>query len=188
MSDLEPGSSYCVVPTTTRIDSVLGKSPRVVIDAVLMAEARRFWTHPGIDPLAVARALHVTFKRNEFRQGASTITQQVARTVFLDTRRTWERKLRESAVALTVLVQTTLNPALRQAAGSALSQGIVRIEKMRPELDNWEPHNMDGQFHGPVRFGGPSSNRSIYGRYASPWTSERDASPRWPVRRESIIR
>jgi membrane peptidoglycan carboxypeptidase len=39
-------------------------------------------------------------KQNEVRQGGSTITQQVARTVFLDTRRTWTRKLSESAIAL----------------------------------------------------------------------------------------
>jgi len=69
----------------------LEKIPREVIDAVLTAEDRRFWTHPGIDPVAVARAFHVNLKQNEVRQGGSTITQQVARTVFLDTRRTWTR-------------------------------------------------------------------------------------------------
>ena len=78
----------------------LEKMPRLVVDAVLTAEDRRFWTHPGVDPMAVARALHVNLKRNEVRQGGSTITQQVARTVFLDTRRTWTRKLTESAIAL----------------------------------------------------------------------------------------
>jgi membrane peptidoglycan carboxypeptidase len=50
----------------------LDKIPREVIDAVLTAEDRRFWTHPGIDPVAVARAFHVNFKRNEVRQGGST--------------------------------------------------------------------------------------------------------------------
>src|SRR4029077_2926454 len=78
----------------------LEKIPREVIDAVLTAEDRRFWTHPGLDPVAVARGFHVNLKQNEVRQGGSTITQQVARTVFLDPRRTWTRKLSKAAIAV----------------------------------------------------------------------------------------
>jgi len=108
------------------------KIPRVVIDAVLMAEDRRFWTHPGIDPLAVARALHVNVKRNEVRQGASTITQQVARTAFLDTRRTWGRKLSESAIALMLearysksrILETYLNTVYLGQAGDIPVYGL----------------------------------------------------------------
>jgi 1A family penicillin-binding protein len=78
----------------------LDRIPRAVVDTVLIAEDRRFWTHPGVDLLAVARALHVNVKRGELRQGGSTITQQLARTLFLDARRTWARKLREAVIAL----------------------------------------------------------------------------------------
>src|SRR6266403_29557 len=72
---------------------------------VLLAEDRRFWTHPGIDLLAVGRALHVNFRRGELREGGSTITQQLARTLFLDTRRTWGRKAREAFIALLLEVR-----------------------------------------------------------------------------------
>ena len=83
----------------------LDRMPRAVVDTVLIAEDRRFWTHPGVDLLAVARALHVNVKRGELRQGGSTITQQLARTLFLDPRRTWARKLRETVIAFMLEVR-----------------------------------------------------------------------------------
>ena len=83
----------------------LSKIPRSVVDAVLTAEDRRFWSHAGVDALAVTRALRVDFKRGELHQGASTITQQLARTLFLDTHRTWSRKFRETAIALMLEVR-----------------------------------------------------------------------------------
>ena len=83
----------------------LDRMPRAVVDTVLVAEDRRFWTHPGLDFLAVARALHVNVKRGELRQGGSTITQQLARALFLDGRRTWARKLRETILALMLEVR-----------------------------------------------------------------------------------
>jgi len=106
--------------------------PRVVIDAVLTAEDRRFWTHPGIDPVAVARAFHVNLKRNEVRQGGSTITQQVARTVFLDNRRSWTRKVSESAIALMLearyskkrILEAYLNTVYLGQAGEVPVQGL----------------------------------------------------------------
>jgi penicillin-binding protein 1B len=83
----------------------LERIPRSVVDAVLVAEDRRFWTHPGVDLLAVGRAFHVNLKRGEVREGGSTITQQLARTLFLDTRRTWGRKVREALIALLLEVR-----------------------------------------------------------------------------------
>src|SRR5215467_1363563 len=96
-----------VIYPTHRAQSwvALDQIPRPVVDAVLVAEDRRFWKHPGVDPMAVFRALTVNIRRHEVKQGASTITQQVARTVFLDTRRTWSRKLSETAIALLLEVR-----------------------------------------------------------------------------------
>ena len=74
--------------------------PRAVVDAVLVAEDRRFFQHRGIDVLAVLRALAVNARQGEIRQGASTITQQLARTLFLTRERGWRRKLHEAALAL----------------------------------------------------------------------------------------
>jgi penicillin-binding protein 1B len=78
----------------------LTRFPRAVVDAVLTTEDRRFYSHRGIDVLAVIRAAGVDLWHGKVRQGGSTITQQLARTLFLSSERTWERKLRESLIAL----------------------------------------------------------------------------------------
>ena len=57
--------------------------PRTMTGAMIAVEDRRFWNHPGIDPLGIARSALVNFKAGRNVQGASTITQQLARNVFL---------------------------------------------------------------------------------------------------------
>jgi penicillin-binding protein 1B len=75
------------------------------VDAVLIAEDRRFFQHRGIDLLAVLRATTANLRHRQARQGASTITQQLARTLFLNTERTWGRKLREAVIALLIEIR-----------------------------------------------------------------------------------
>lgn len=74
--------------------------PQVMKDAMLSTEDRRYYRHFGIDPVGVARSFYVRFRQGHFRQGGSTITQQLARTVFLNNSRTFARKLREAVLAL----------------------------------------------------------------------------------------
>jgi 1A family penicillin-binding protein len=78
----------------------LQQFPRSVVAATLAAEDRRFWSHPGIDPVAIGRALQANLRHHEVREGASTITQQLARTLFLGHGRSWSRKIGEAAIAL----------------------------------------------------------------------------------------
>lgn len=78
----------------------LAQTPEHVVDAVLAAEDRRFFRHWGIDPFAVVRAAITDVWHHEVRQGGSTITQQLARTLFLSSERTLGRKLREAIIAL----------------------------------------------------------------------------------------
>ncbi len=77
----------------------IAQIPPLLQQALLAVEDTRFRTHGGIDPKGVLRAL-VAAATGGLRQGASTITQQVARTFFLSTRRTPERKLKEALLAL----------------------------------------------------------------------------------------
>src|SRR5262249_16209393 len=77
-----------------------GQVPRPCRDAVLAAEDRLFFAHPGIDPVAMVRALVVNVRANGRRQGGSTITQQLVKNTFLSPHRTITRKLREAALAL----------------------------------------------------------------------------------------
>jgi penicillin-binding protein 1B len=83
----------------------LGEMPPVVVQAVLAAEDRRFFHHPGIDVRAVLRATVTNLRRGGVRQGGSTITQQLARMLFFSNDRTWGRKLRESGTALLLETQ-----------------------------------------------------------------------------------
>jgi len=78
----------------------LAEIPKPVVDAVLTAEDRRFFSHPGVDVLAVARAMLVNLRHGDRVQGGSTITQQLARTLYLSSARNWARKAREAWIAL----------------------------------------------------------------------------------------
>lgn len=75
--------------------------PKVLIDAVLAAEDRRFFTHSGIDPIRIVKALFVNFRNsNEPLQGGSTITQQFVKNYFLTPERTWRRKFADAYMAI----------------------------------------------------------------------------------------
>ena len=70
--------------------------------AVIAIEDKRFYEHGGIDPWGVARALFVNITSGEIRQGASTITQQLAKNLLLTNNRSYWRKAREALLALEI--------------------------------------------------------------------------------------
>ena len=74
--------------------------PKVMVDALLSAEDKRFFDHPGLDPIRILGAAWVDLRRGETTQGASTLTQQLSRSFFFTRERTWRRKLAEAMVAL----------------------------------------------------------------------------------------
>jgi penicillin-binding protein 1A len=76
--------------------------PAVMTQAILAAEDERFYQHPGIDTLGVLRAAYSNFVGGGKRQGASTITMQVARNFFLSSEKTLTRKLYEMLLAFKI--------------------------------------------------------------------------------------
>ncbi|MGB7844966.1 MAG: PBP1A family penicillin-binding protein [Candidatus Acidiferrum sp.] len=70
--------------------------PPVLVQAILSAEDKRFFEHPGFDFIRIFGAAWADIRHSTHMQGASTITMQVARTYFLSTNRTWKRKLAEA--------------------------------------------------------------------------------------------
>ncbi|NWG45779.1 MAG: penicillin-binding protein 1A [Alphaproteobacteria bacterium] len=74
--------------------------PDHLIEAFLATEDRRFYSHPGVDALSLARAVLANLRAGGLVQGGSTITQQVAKNLFLTPERTLRRKLQEAALAL----------------------------------------------------------------------------------------
>ncbi len=74
--------------------------PAHVPQAVIAIEDRRFYQHPGVDPIGLARAMATNFTAGELRQGGSTLSQQLAKNLFLDPSRTIERKIQEMVLAV----------------------------------------------------------------------------------------
>lgn len=74
--------------------------PKHLVNAVVATEDRRFFSHFGIDPFGIARAMVVNLAHGGVRQGGSTITQQLAKISFLTHDRTFKRKVQEALLAL----------------------------------------------------------------------------------------
>ena len=73
--------------------------PQDLINASLAIEDERFYKHHGVDYIGILRAAWANVKAGRIVQGGSTITQQLARNLFLTMERTWERKIREVLLA-----------------------------------------------------------------------------------------
>lgn len=74
--------------------------PEVLVDALLATEDRDFYQHEGVSPLAIGRALVANIKAGRTVQGGSTLTQQLAKNLFLTRDKTLWRKVREAYIAL----------------------------------------------------------------------------------------
>ncbi|KAF0146008.1 MAG: penicillin-binding protein 1A [Nitrospirae bacterium] len=80
----------------------LDRMPQHLIDAVIATEDSRFWKHKGIDYVAIGRAVLKDIIHIELKEGASTITQQLAKVVFLTPEKTLKRKIREASLAIKI--------------------------------------------------------------------------------------
>lgn len=100
-------------------------------DAVISVEDHRFYLHPGIDPIALGRAAIYNFRSSNGTQGGSTLTQQLARTLFLSNQRTYGRKAKEAALAVLLELFLSKRDILELYFNRVyLSGGIYGIETM----------------------------------------------------------
>lgn len=90
----------------------LAELPRHAPQAVLAVEDRNFYHHVGVNPVAVARAIVVNARKGEVRQGGSTLTQQLAKNLFLTADKTMRRKIQELLLALWLEHQFTKDEIL----------------------------------------------------------------------------
>lgn len=95
-----------------RILARLSEVPQHLINALIAVEDTRFFEHPGLDIWGIFRATWTNLKRGGKFEGASTITQQLARTLFLSPERTFRRKIRELILALKMEVVLTKDQIL----------------------------------------------------------------------------
>jgi len=112
----------------------LEEVPAHLIDALLVTEDRRFLDHNGLDPRRIIGAMVANLRRGRLAEGGSTLTQQLARTLFLSPERRVLRKIREAAIAFALerrvpkrrLLEAYLNHIyLGQDGGSAI-HGVGR--------------------------------------------------------------
>src|SRR5947208_4878408 len=83
-----------------RIFVPLAHIPLTVRDAIIATQDRRFYSHFGVDPIGVARAIYQNYRRGRIVEGGSTITQQLTKVLFLTPDKSLERKMKEAALAL----------------------------------------------------------------------------------------
>ena len=90
----------------------LERIPRHLIDALIATEDRKFYSHSGVDLKAILRAIVKDIWAGEFVEGASTITQQLAKTLFLTPRKNIVRKVKEALLAFQLERRYTKNEIL----------------------------------------------------------------------------
>jgi len=99
--------------------------------AFVAVEDHRFFLHPGVDPIALGRALFRNVRAGGSRQGGSTLTQQLARTLFLSNRKSYGRKAREAVIAFLIEAQLSKQQILELYLNRIfLGAGIYGVEAM----------------------------------------------------------
>ncbi|HSB32534.1 MAG TPA: PBP1A family penicillin-binding protein [Candidatus Sulfobium mesophilum] len=80
----------------------LDRMPKNIVNAIVAVEDSRFWKHKGIDYIAIARAVVKDIIHASLKEGGSTLTQQLAKVVFLSPEKTVKRKLMEASLAIQI--------------------------------------------------------------------------------------
>jgi penicillin-binding protein 1A len=103
--------------------------------AVVAIEDHRFYHHPGIDPIGIGRAVVRDLRGGGRREGGSTLTQQLARTLFLSNVRTYGRKIKEAGIAILLEAQLTKTEILEFYLNRVyLSAGVYGVQTMSEHL------------------------------------------------------
>ncbi len=140
--------------------------PTSLVDAVVATEDRNFYHHFGIDPLGLARATFVNIRAGHVVQGGSTITQQVAKNVFLTPERSFLRKIKEMMLAIKLerrfskkeIMSIYLNRVYLGAGSYGVDAAAHRyFDKSARDLSLSESAVMAGLLKAPSRYA-PTSN------------------------------
>jgi penicillin-binding protein 1A len=139
----------------------LGEMPDHLIKAVLATEDRRFYEHFGIDVLGTFRAMVTNAQAGGVVQGGSTITQQLAKNLFLSSERTYTRKINEAFLAIWLETHLTKNEILKLYLDRAyLGGGAFGVDaaaqyyfgKSVRDVTLPEAAMMAGMFKAPVKY------------------------------------
>ena len=118
-----------------RRDVPLADIPADLQHAFVAVEDHRFFLHPGVDPIALGRAVFRNVRSPGTVEGGSTLTQQLARTLFLSNRKSYGRKAREAVLALMIDSQLSKEQILELYLNRIyLSAGVYGVETMAQHL------------------------------------------------------
>ena len=118
-----------------RQDVPLADIPLHLQRAFIAVEDHRFYNHPGVDPIALGRAVVRNIRAAGTVEGGSTLTQQLARTLFLSNKRSYGRKAREAALAIMIDAQLSKTQILELYLNRIyLSAGVYGVETMSRHL------------------------------------------------------
>ena len=118
-----------------RRDVPLSDIPADLQHAFVAVEDHRFFKHPGVDPIALGRAVYRNIRSPGTVEGGSTLTQQLARTLFLSNQKSYGRKLREAVLALMIDSRLTKQQILELYLNRIyLSAGVYGVETMSRHL------------------------------------------------------
>jgi penicillin-binding protein 1B len=161
---LEPElvGSFLGASQKDRIPVSLSDVPDDLVEAVLSIEDQRFFEHRGLDLVRIVGAALANIQAGRVTQGASTLTQQLARTLYLSPRRTLVRKVREAAMALALemrhgkeeILEAYLNEVYLGQDGGVAIHGVGRaaqhyFNKDVSALDLSEAALLAGLIRGP---------------------------------------
>ena len=151
----------------------LSQMPERLIEAILAVEDRRFYSHVGIDPVAVGRAIWRNLTKGGVVQGGSTITQQLAKNLFYSPQRTFIRKVKEALAAIVLeakygkreILESYLNEIYLGQAGFVSIYGVGEAAhryfgKTLDELTTGEIAMIAGLIKGPNSFA-PTKHREL---------------------------
>jgi penicillin-binding protein 1A len=162
----------------------LQELPRYVPLAVIATEDRRFYSHFGIDPWGMARAAFANLRAGHIVQGGSTITQQLAKNLFLTPDRTLQRKIQESLLALWLehkfskqqILEIYLNRVYLGAGTYGVDAAAHRyFDKSARDLSLYEAAVIAGLLKAPSRFSPANDKERAAGRAAQVLANMEDA-------------
>ncbi len=147
--------------------------PKTLVQAVMATEDRRFFEHHGVDFFGIARAMVTNLVRGHMVQGGSTVTQQVAKNVFLTPERTLKRKLQEVMLAFWLearfskkeIMAIYLNRVYLGAGTFGVDAAAHRyFSKSASELNLQESALLAGLLKAPSRYSPASNSEKAQGR------------------------
>lgn len=164
--DIKKTNGYYLYDTDNNLINGIGdyidinNISKYLINATISIEDKNFYKHQGFDYLRILKSLYINATHKKALQGASTITQQYAKNLYLDFDKTWERKLKEAWLTIRMESQYTKDEILEGYLNSINYGGIYGIEnasyyyfnKSASELDLAEASILAGIPKSPTNY------------------------------------